>query len=342
MGSIARSLLAVVALAPAALRAQSPFDFPRLGAVKLELGQESEPAPDLFSTIKAVAFDRAGRIYVLDTGDHSVRMFAPNGKFIGRAGRAGRGPADFAYPHTMLHDGDSTLFVVDETNGIAEFRTGAFGLRYVRSVGAHLFPRSTCKLGARFVVGGYKDDKLVHIVDRDAVAQASFGEGFNRDTSEAVRTRANRQAVSVHCDERNARLLLAELGGPGIRMHAATGEVLWSVKLPDYQGVRYSGNAKSVTEFWGNDFTESIHLMSDTVALVQVKRIKRLPGGVGRGRRAAVETLSVTTHAIDLRSGRVMATTKALPLMMAIGGGVVAVVSEDPYPRIEVRTLIRR
>lgn len=334
-------LFAFAFFAPTA-RAQQPVEFPRLGQVRLELGEESEPAPDLFSTIKAVAFDRAGRIYILDTGDHSVRMFAPNGKFIGRAGRAGRGPADFAYPHTMLHDGDSTLFVVDETNGIAEFRTGAFGLRYVRSVGAQLFPRSTCKLGARFVVGGYKDDKLVHIVDRDAEAQASFGEGFNRDTSEAVRTRANRQAVSVRCDERNARILLAELAGPGIRMHAATGEVLWSVKLPDYQGVKYSGSAKSVTEFWGNDFTESVHLMSDAVALVQVKRIKRLPGGVGRGRRAAVETVSVTSHTIDLRSGRVMATTKSLPLIMALGDGVAAVVSEDPYPRIEVRTLIRR
>ncbi|MCC7003975.1 MAG: 6-bladed beta-propeller [Gemmatimonadaceae bacterium] len=342
MGSIARGLLALAALAPAALAAQSRFEFPRLGAVKLELGEESEPAPDLFSTIRAVAFDRVGRIYVLDTGDHSVRMFASNGKFIGRAGRAGRGPADFAYPHTMLHDGDSTLFVVDEINGIAEFRTDASGLHYVRSVGADLFPRSTCTLGTRFVVGGYKDDKMVHIVDRDAIAQASFGEGFNRDTSEAVRTRANRQAVSVRCDERNGRIVLAECCGAGIRSYSASGELLWSARLPDYQGVRYSGNAKSVSEFWGSDFTESIHLMSDTVALVQVKRIKRLPGGVGRGRRAAIETVSVTSHAIDLRSGRVMATTKALPLMMAIGGGVAAVVSEDPYPRIEVRALVRR
>ena len=46
----------------------------------------------------AVAVDGAGNIYVLDTGNHRVQKFGPDGKYLATLGRAGPGPGRVLFP----------------------------------------------------------------------------------------------------------------------------------------------------------------------------------------------------------------------------------------------------
>ncbi len=63
-----------------------------------------------------LALDGSGNLYVLDTGNHRIQKFGPNGKFLTSYGRQGQGPGDFYYPESFGIDGRGTLFVADANN----------------------------------------------------------------------------------------------------------------------------------------------------------------------------------------------------------------------------------
>ena len=63
-----------------------------------------------------LALDASGNLYVLDTGNHRVQKFGPNGKFLSSIGRQGQGPGDFYYPESFGLDARGTLFVADTNN----------------------------------------------------------------------------------------------------------------------------------------------------------------------------------------------------------------------------------
>jgi len=63
-----------------------------------------------------LALDGSGNLYVLDTGNHRIQKFGPNGKFLSSFGRQGQGPGDFYYPDSLGIDVRGTLFVGDPNN----------------------------------------------------------------------------------------------------------------------------------------------------------------------------------------------------------------------------------
>lgn len=63
-----------------------------------------------------LALDGSGNLYVLDTGNHRIQKFGPNGKFLTSYGRQGQGPGDFYFPESFGIDGRGTLFVADTNN----------------------------------------------------------------------------------------------------------------------------------------------------------------------------------------------------------------------------------
>jgi hypothetical protein len=93
----------------------------QLGPVEVSIGSEDEDGPTLFSGIADAVFDRSGVMYVLDPGSFSVRAFDRTGKFVSQVGRSGRGPGEFTQPFSILHDGDSTLYVADNVTAFRFF-----------------------------------------------------------------------------------------------------------------------------------------------------------------------------------------------------------------------------
>lgn len=89
------------------------------------IGQSADGPPDvaLFCQPSALAFDRLGNLYVADSGNATIRKITPGGITSTVAGSPGAtGTADgvgaqarFSYPHSLVVDAASTIYVGDVT-----------------------------------------------------------------------------------------------------------------------------------------------------------------------------------------------------------------------------------
>jgi len=81
------------------------------------------PLDALMSQPTGVALDKpSGRIYLVDTGSHEVKIFARDGALLRRVGGRGIGPGKFNYP-TMIWMTDAGEFLVSDS---LNFRTQVF------------------------------------------------------------------------------------------------------------------------------------------------------------------------------------------------------------------------
>jgi DNA-binding beta-propeller fold protein YncE len=81
-----------------------------------------------------VSFDAAtGRIFLVDTGSHQVKVFARDGALLSSFGRRGGGPGEFNFPTMIWQNHEGHLLVVDSLN----FRIQVFDIagRYLREFG---------------------------------------------------------------------------------------------------------------------------------------------------------------------------------------------------------------
>lgn len=86
--------------------------------------QDGQGSAARFLSMDAVAVDRAGNVYVADTGNHTIRKIGPDGMVTTLAGMAGehgsadgvRSAARFYYPHGIATDGHGIVYVADSWN----------------------------------------------------------------------------------------------------------------------------------------------------------------------------------------------------------------------------------
>ncbi|NJL04925.1 MAG: TIGR03663 family protein [Chloroflexaceae bacterium] len=82
----------------------------RLAAVQ-ELGSPSE-----FNQPTGITIDRRGRVYVADTQNHRVHLYAANGNLIRTFGSQGSGENQFNEPRGLAVDADDNVYVADTWN----------------------------------------------------------------------------------------------------------------------------------------------------------------------------------------------------------------------------------
>ncbi len=58
-----------------------------------------------------IALDKQGNLYVLDTGNHRIQKFSPDGDFLATIGRKGQGPGEFNFPGSLDIDEQDNLIV---------------------------------------------------------------------------------------------------------------------------------------------------------------------------------------------------------------------------------------
>jgi hypothetical protein len=63
-----------------------------------------------------LACDRAGNVWVVDSGERVLLKFDPAGRFLKKAGRQGQGPGEFSRPGTIHVAEDGDLLVLDGGN----------------------------------------------------------------------------------------------------------------------------------------------------------------------------------------------------------------------------------
>ena len=83
---------------------------------ELRIGAADGEGPDVFSDVRDLAVDRAGRIYVLQSTAKRVAVFDDSGRFLRSFGRAGGGPGEFENPIGIQLDPAGRLWVSDPRN----------------------------------------------------------------------------------------------------------------------------------------------------------------------------------------------------------------------------------
>ena len=83
---------------------------------EVRIGSQMGGGPDMFGSIHGLSIGPDGRVYVYDSSDQEIRVFAPAGRFVRRIGRAGEGPGEFSWVWGMIWDPDGHLRVIDSGN----------------------------------------------------------------------------------------------------------------------------------------------------------------------------------------------------------------------------------
>lgn len=81
--------------------------------IETEIGVELGDSNFVFGVIQDLDFTAEGNVVVLDTQKKKIRMFSPNGEFLGVAGGAGEAPGEFLNPRGIACLSNDKIAVTD-------------------------------------------------------------------------------------------------------------------------------------------------------------------------------------------------------------------------------------
>ena len=89
------------------------------GKVVDTIGQRGSQ-PGEFNLPLACTTDRAGNLYVLDTGNFRCQVFSPDGTLTNTFGKAGRYPGQFGHPKGIAVDNEGIIYISDTSFGVIQ------------------------------------------------------------------------------------------------------------------------------------------------------------------------------------------------------------------------------
>ena len=212
----------------------------------------------------AIAVDGAGNLFVLDTGNHRVQKFGPDGRYLATFGRQGQGPGEFQYPAWLAVDAKGFIYVTDPFNQRIQVLTpDGKDHKVIKGLeqGAgpvYLGANGELVTGAprmRMLINREGDKpaplpKLVQVLDAEGKPVRSFGEPHDFD-AELVNTAANEVLMTV---DAAGQVYLAYTVQNRIEKYAADGKLLWradrdlpySMEIKDKGEIKRDGGSISV------------------------------------------------------------------------------------------------
>jgi DNA-binding beta-propeller fold protein YncE len=89
---------------------------PQAEATLLQVIGRAGTAPGEFNRAEGLCVDAQDRIYVADSCNHRIQIFAPDGTFLREFGRAGTKPGELSYPYDVAVDAAGNIFVCEFGN----------------------------------------------------------------------------------------------------------------------------------------------------------------------------------------------------------------------------------
>lgn len=190
-----------------------------------------------FNLPSDVALDKDGNIYILDSGNHRIQKFGPDGQYLATIGRKGQGPGEFVYPESIDIDGSGFIYVSDPNNQKIQVLTPeGKESRTIRMIDEQPgIVRLTGSGGMVMAAGsrvmmfsGGEDEpkelpKLIKILDAQGVVQKEFGEA--RDYKDILLNRAA-NGIQTALDQKG-NVYLAFTYQNRIEKYSPDGRLLW-------------------------------------------------------------------------------------------------------------------
>jgi hypothetical protein len=184
-----------------------------------------------------IAFDSQGNMYILDTGNHRIQKFNPDGKFLASIGRKGQGPAEFQYPLSLDIDSEGYLYVADSGNQrIQVLKPDGTDHKTIQMTKVSVGPIKIAKSGdmimgsggfMSFGPGGMSEDeglpKLMKVLNLEGEVQKEFGE--KKDYNDFL---MNRMGNAFHYTvDKNNNIYVSFDNQNRIDKYSPEGEILW-------------------------------------------------------------------------------------------------------------------
>ncbi|MEW5901840.1 MAG: NHL repeat-containing protein, partial [Acidobacteriota bacterium] len=182
-----------------------------------------------------MALDDAGNIYILDSGNHRIQKFSPEGKYLATFGRRGQGPGEFSFPRSFDLDTKGLIYVLDDAQKRIQvltpegkdqkiIPTTKLNLDRIRRLSSGYF---VAKSYARFGLPGEPKDKtqpkLVKLLDADFNVIREFGKPFDFG-DEMTNTIGNSFHFEVDSQD---QILLSFFSQNRVEKYSAEGQLLW-------------------------------------------------------------------------------------------------------------------
>ena len=202
----------------------------------LYIGVNEGADHEMFSDVRDIEFDSDGRLFILDEQTGTVRIFNPDGSYVGSIGQLGMGPGELKHPESVaILDSGATVIVMTRSSRIHVFirdDTDIYSYHHSFSTQGH-GGGSGCAMNGHIYLLGYNPDVdgIVHKFTLDGQWQTAFGAPYKSRSQFAVSSLSTRGLIA--CSD--GIIAVAKEHIPIMTGYAENGSMLWQVKFDDFK-----------------------------------------------------------------------------------------------------------
>ncbi len=293
--------------------------------------QHGEPIEE-FGRITDIAFDGGTHYYLLDGASNLIRVFSTEGRAQHVYGAPSPGWPGFADPVAIVHDGISTLYVLDSTRGLAAISTDRDPIRHMKSTTLDFFGQDLCLIHNRLYVLGWHDGSTIHEYSTSGEHLRSFGDAFG-PSGHPVQRIVSAQGKIACLPHQGVVVVVSRLLPELLAYSTRDTSLLWSARIPNFSGVRIDLNPSgmplgtyrmTVPE---GGAAENAVLRPLTPNTILSQSVLVAPDG---------HHTMVSTAIFSVATGRPLFASKALPMLVPVSSQRAVIVREVPFPMISV------
>lgn len=272
------------------------------------------------------------RVIVLDGRFSELRAFSRKGEFLWRAGRPGRGPAEFTHAYGLLVAEDGSLVVSDVTRRLQYFALSHDSARLVRTTQLPFAALDMCRLRNLTVVHALNAAETVplHVLTSGDQPRLSFGSVYkspNADLNYAL------SKGVLSCGTADSLIYFAPRSGLGeVRAFDGSGHTIWTTHLDGYRPTNIfdvPGGFGTTPPPDGFDRIESLVSIPGVGVVVQVAAVR-----IDSLQQVVQERLS--TLLLDRATGRPLSGSRKLPVILAVAPNIWVSARSEPYPALGI------